>query len=97
MCKLISQYDGPEPQDKKTLEFCGIYEGTRLFHSQATVYGTLKGKRPFHPPSAARTLFLKNICAESVSYEFNPSDTVERLKTRVQDKNGIPPGIYILC
>ena len=43
MCRLIARqeneyyYHGPELQDEKTLEFCGICEGTILFLSQATV------------------------------------------------------------
>ena len=37
MCKLLPQYDIPELQDEKTLEFYGISKGTILFLSPATV------------------------------------------------------------
>ena len=51
MCKSISRYqleyyDGPELRDEKSLEFCGISEGTILFLSDiVTVFvRTLFGK-----------------------------------------------------
>ena len=78
MCKLISQYDGPELQNKKTLEFCSISEGTRL--------------PVFHLPWAARTLFFKTLTGKTVECEFETSETILSLKTRLENMEGIPRG-----
>ncbi len=74
MCKLLPQYDSPELQDKKNLEFYGISEGAILFLS--------------HRPQATVTVFVKTFTRKTLTCDVALDWDVLMLKHIIREKEG---------
>ncbi len=79
MCKLSDDYDSPELEDEKNLEFYRISEGTILFLS-------------LRPETTTFTVFIETLIGKVVKYIVAPDWNVLMLKELIQEREGIPPG-----
>ena len=75
------------PLDKQNLQF----NGKKLEDGQALSDYKIPTKSALHLVPAMQ-IFVRTLTGRTITLEYEPSDTIEDVKVKIQDKEGIPTG-----